>query len=100
MASLARLQGVVLSTSRRQGTAKASGNPYDFTEATVLAAGQGVTVVTYQTKNDRGVSLDRGDVVDALVEFGVYGGNLQCQIVSLEYPDGIDAASASLVAAS
>ena len=89
--ALARLQGVVINTTRRAGTAKASGNPYDFTEAVVLVASRDVTTLTYSTKNERGISLSRGDLVDALVEFSVYGGNLQATIVEAQYPADADA---------
>lgn len=80
--ALARISGIVLRTNRRQGTAAKSGNAYDFTEANILVAEQDVTTVTYTTSNDRGISLHRGDVVDLLVEFGIFNGRSTCNVVA------------------
>lgn len=78
--STALVAGVVLKVDRRQGTAKATGNPYDFHTVRVLVADAGLSEVTLS--KDVPVP-SRGDEVAYVTEFSVYNGDIQARALEL-----------------
>lgn len=65
-----RVTGPVLASKRRKGTAKGSGNPYDFTTITVLVGGRGTVELTLPEDPAllRGSIPQEGELVDLTVE--------------------------------
>lgn len=63
-----RVTGTVLKAERMAGTAKATGNAYDFTRVRVLVADEGICELTL-AKNQ--ICPSRGDLIDYLAEVGV-----------------------------
>lgn len=72
--STAIVAGTVLKVEHRKGTAKGSGNPYDFHTVRVLVADAGLSEVTLA--KDVPVPT-RGEEVAYVTEFSVYNGDIQ-----------------------
>lgn len=76
MAALARLTGVVTNVSMPRSGQNAAGNSWNTTDVTVLVGGQSTVVFSYdhtKTLPTGGlIRFDDMEVVDVLVEVGVY----------------------------
>lgn len=82
---LARITGVVLGTTSRQGTSKTTGNAYDMSTVRVLVADSDVSHVTFSTDNDWRARFEKGDVVDLVAEVDVYRGEPNLRLVHPDY---------------
>lgn len=80
-----RVTGPVLDKTRRKGTAKGSGNPYDFTQITVLVGGRGTVELTLPDDLSviGGQLPDRMDTVDFVVEVSPRATGFGVQVLGL-----------------
>ena len=86
-----RVTGPVLDSTRRKGTAKGSGLPYDFTVITVLVGGRGTVELTLP--DDPGVIggqiPQRLESVDFVVEVSPRQSGFGTQILGLYSKDAL-----------
>jgi hypothetical protein len=88
---LGRVRGSVLATAAREGIIKngaRKGEPYRIDAANVLVAEQNVTVVQLPRRDATGAfeklgvrDIAKGEVVDFLVEFSIYGQDVQVRVL-------------------
>jgi hypothetical protein len=91
--ALARISGSVLATTSRGGVIKngdRAGQAWKIENANVLVADQNVTVVQLPRRDDTGIfegldtrTIERGEIVDFLVEVSIYNGDLQSRVLGI-----------------
>lgn len=102
--ALSRISGVVLALPEpRSGISKTTGKPWEIRTANVLVAAQNVTTVQLPRVDEgtgrsplHGGNPIVGEIVDYLVEFTVYGQDVQARVLS-DFP--VDASLPESVAA-
>lgn len=102
--ALARVSGSVLAVSARSGIIKngpRAGEEWRIESANVLVADQNVTVVQLPRRDSSGTfenlatrNIDRGDVVDFLVEVSIYGQEVQARVLDLWPQDDVSSLAA------
>jgi hypothetical protein len=86
-----RVTGPVLDSTRRKGTAKGSGNPYDFTVITVLVGGRGTCELTLPDDPSviGGQIPQRMETVDFVVEVSPRATGFGINILGLYSKDAL-----------
>jgi hypothetical protein len=75
--AVAQVKGTVLHVEDRSGIARESGNPYRIRTARVLVEDTGLSEIRLPDT----LSPIKGEAVDWLCEFSVYGGRLQGRVL-------------------
>jgi len=104
--ALGRISGSVLSVPPartgifKPGTVRA-GETWSIESANVLVADTNVTAVQLPRRDNTGTfegldtrSIDKGDLVDFLVEFSIYNGDVQARVLGLWPADDVSSLAA------